>query len=166
MGSFRCRGLTKSCWWKEVSDCNAGLSGHLDTWRGCQPDRSLLNNFEYTAYFSWQNIGAASATVSFVVHVAAVGEFIFTESCIFSVNIIPPLFYAFSFITDAEIRLKFNTSLNKTHKCGTVSFVSTSRSQILFRLFQEQLASSSVSDNIIMLDLPVRNTHRQRLPRR
>jgi hypothetical protein len=46
-----------------------------------------LNSTEYTDYFSWQNIGAASATVSFVVQVAAVGEFIFTESYIFSVNI-------------------------------------------------------------------------------
>jgi len=137
MGSFGCRDLSESYWWKEVSGWNAGLSGHLDIWRGCQTDRGLLNSAEYTAYFSWQNIGAASATVGFVVHVAAVGKFIFTESCIFSVNIIPPLFNAFSFITDAEICLKFNTSLNKKHKFGTVSFVSTCRLQILFRLSQE-----------------------------
>ena len=45
----------------------------------------------------------------FVVHVAAVGEFIFTERCIFSVNIIPPLFYALSSITNAETLLIFNT---------------------------------------------------------
>ena len=61
-----------------------------------------------------------------MVFVAAAGEIIFKESCIFSVNIIPQLFYALSSITDAETRLKFNTSLNKTQKFGTLSFVSTS----------------------------------------
>jgi hypothetical protein len=147
--------------------------GHLDTWHGCQPDRSLLNSVEYTAYFSWQNIGSASAAVRFVVHLAAAGEFIFTGCCIFSVNIIPKLLYALPSIADAETLLKFSTSLNKTHIFGTASFVSTSKLQILFRLSQEELhscqcslASSSVSDNIKMLDLLVRNTHHQRLPRR
>jgi len=104
----------------------------------------------------------------FVVHVVAAGELIFTDRCIFSVNTIPPLFDAPSSITDAETRLKFNTSLNKTHKFGTVSFVSTSKLQILFRLPQDELEKLpvffSVSDNITML--LVINTHRQRLPRR
>jgi hypothetical protein len=132
---------------------------HLDTRRGSHPDRSLLNSFEYTAYFSWQSIGTASATVGFVVHVASVGEFIFTELWSLSVKIIPPLFFALSSITDAETLLKVNTSLNKTQKIGTASFVSTYKLQILFRLIQEglphcqcSLASSSVSGNITMLD--------------
>lgn len=94
-------------------------------------------------------------------NVAAVREFIFTESFIFSVNIIPPLFFDRSSITDAETRLIFNKSLNKVHKFGNASFVSTSRLQILFRLSQEELhncqcslANSSVSDNITVLDRP------------
>jgi hypothetical protein len=75
---------------------------------------------------------------------AAVREFIFRELWILSVNIIPPLFYAPSSITDAETCLKFNTSLNKTQKMGIASFASTSKLQIVFILTSEELRTASV----------------------
>jgi hypothetical protein len=89
---------------------------HPATCRDCQFDKSLSHSVEYSAYFSWQNIGTASVGVGFVLHRVALGKFILPECQFFSVYIVTLLFYGLSSITDALTSMQFSTSLNNAEK--------------------------------------------------